>query len=180
MKWSAMTKMKMMNAAAVVSSYWNYRGRPSWKCQPNNPNAAAFASAAAAPSQHNQTIEVVERSRDLEAYNPNVQWKVLQPSATPCIKPERPQNLRGPTVPEDKQEFRKFNFSETWDRPPVTAMSKVVKIRAWGNPLKGKKGRLFMKRKWEKKEEQTSIGCEHMDLPNLVLRMNGLNLCCPF
>ncbi len=89
----------------------------------NSPSAAAPA-----PAPGNPTIAVVERSRDLEAYNPNARWKVFQPNATPCIEPERPQNLRGPTVPENEREFNKFDFHETWDRPPFTAMSKVVKI----------------------------------------------------
>jgi hypothetical protein len=91
----------------------------------NSPSAVAPATA---PAPRNPTIAVVEWSRDLEAYNPNAHWKVLQPNATPRIEPERPQTLRGSTVPENEREFNKFDFHETWDRPPFTAMSKVVKI----------------------------------------------------
>ena len=49
-------------------------------------------------------------------------------------------NLVGPTVPAGEGEFTKRNFSETFDRPPFTAMSPVIDIGRNGNPVKNRKG----------------------------------------
>ncbi|MFN9982713.1 MAG: hypothetical protein ACK53Y_22480, partial [bacterium] len=65
----------------------------------------------------NQTIEVVERSRDLEAYNPNVQWKVLQPSATPRIKPERPRISKAPPYQKISKNLESLILTRPWTDP---------------------------------------------------------------
>ncbi len=55
-------------------------------------------------------------------------------------EPQKATHLRGPTIPADEDEYHKFDFEESWDRPPFTAMSMVIKIGSRGYPLKGKKG----------------------------------------
>jgi hypothetical protein len=62
---------------------------------------------------------------------------------TPHAEPQRPSHLRVPTIPDDEEEYRKFDFEESWDRPPLTGMSKVVKLGARGQQLKGKKGEVL-------------------------------------
>jgi hypothetical protein len=99
----------------------------------SNPNVGA-------PPQQLQQPQQQRAPRDLEAYAPSAKWKVLMHKDTPCIEPQRASYLRGPTIPADEDEYRKFDFEESWDRPPFTAMSKVIKIGIRGNPLKGKKG----------------------------------------
>jgi len=42
--------------------------------------------------------------------------------------PRKFSTLVGPTVPEGKQEYQKFNFSETFDCPSFVAMSPVIKL----------------------------------------------------
>ncbi len=83
--------------------------------------------------------EANHRSKDLQVFHPNARWRELMHSGS-CQEPERPANLRGPSVPLDESEFKKFNFDEEWDRPPFTGMSKVIKMGSRGHPLVGKKG----------------------------------------
>jgi hypothetical protein len=54
-------------------------------------------------------------------------------------EPNRNSNLVGPTVPAGEREFTKHNFSETFDRPPFTAMSPVVEIGCNGKPVKNRR-----------------------------------------
>jgi len=75
----------------------------------NSPNGAA-------PSQCNPTI-VVEQCRDLEAYKPIAWWKVLQPSATPCIKPERPRISEAPPYQKISKNLESLILTRPWTDP---------------------------------------------------------------
>jgi hypothetical protein len=48
--------------------------------------------------------------------------------------------MRGPTVPEEEEEFHKFDFAETFDRPPFTAMSEVYEVNNKERPIKRDRG----------------------------------------
>jgi hypothetical protein len=91
-------------------------------------------------------------------------WKELTVEATPVPEPNRNLNLVGPTVPEGEGKFTKQSFSETFDRPPYTAMSPVIDIGRNGKPVKNKKGEAqWTIAKFTAKEEQTKIGLKCMD-----------------
>jgi hypothetical protein len=49
-------------------------------------------------------------------------------------------NLLGPTVRAGEKEYPKYNFAETFDRPPFTAMSPVIEIGRNGKPVKNRRG----------------------------------------
>ena len=49
-------------------------------------------------------------------------------------------DLVGPTVPAGEREFSKYNFTETFDRPPFIALSEVIATGPTGKPVKNRKG----------------------------------------
>ena len=67
-------------------------------------------------------------------------WKELQTEDSAVPEPNHNSNLVGPTVPAGEREFTKHNFSETFDRPPFTAMSPVIEIGRNGKPVKNRRG----------------------------------------
>jgi hypothetical protein len=76
----------------------------------------------------------------IEGFDPSATWRELIHNENPVDEPTRPNHLRGPSVPQNEDEFHKFNFDETWERPPFTAMSQVVKLGQRGQPLKDRRG----------------------------------------
>jgi hypothetical protein len=98
---------------------------------PNSSNNLPQQNAAAAVGNNNLT------SAD---FSEAAIWKELTVEATPVPEPNRNPNLVGPTVPAGESEFTKWNFTETFDRPPFTAMSPVIDIGHNGKPVKNRKG----------------------------------------
>lgn len=122
---------------------------------PNSSNNLPQQNAAAAVGNNNLT------SAD---FSEAAIWKELTVEATPVPEPNRNLNLVGPTVPEGEGKFTKQSFSETFDRPPYTAMSPVIDIGRNGKPVKNKKGEAqWTIAKFTAKEEQTKIGLKCMD-----------------
>ena len=80
----------------------------------------------------------------------------------------RCKNLKETTVPKDEEEFRKFDYEETFDRPPFTAVSPVVELNAKGNPKKDSHGRILYV------NEIRNEGRAKLSW----LNKNGLNECC--
>jgi hypothetical protein len=60
---------------------------------------------------------LVEQCRDLEAYKPIAWWKVLQPSATPCIKPERPRISEAPPYQKISKNLESLILTRPWTDP---------------------------------------------------------------
>jgi hypothetical protein len=79
----------------------------------------------------------------IEGFDPSAKWRELVHNEVPVEEPTRPNYLRGPTVPTNEDEFPKFNFDETWDRPPFSAMSEVVKLGQRQQPLKDRRGKVL-------------------------------------
>ncbi len=52
--------------------------------------------------------------------------------------------MMGPTIPEGEEEFKKFDFPDTFDRPPFTEMSSVCETDKHGK-VKIKQGEFQMK-----------------------------------
>ncbi len=73
----------------------------------------------------NPIIQEDAPERVPNGFAPTAKWRQLKPNSIPVEEPQRPPNMRGPTVPEGEEEFRKFDFPETFDRPPFTEMSSV-------------------------------------------------------
>jgi len=67
-------------------------------------------------------------------------WKELKTEDEIVPEPNTNRNLVGPTVPTGEREFTKRNFTETFDRPPFTAMSPVIDIGRNGKPVKNRRG----------------------------------------
>jgi len=49
---------------------------------------------------------------------PHMKWRQLKNETSPVPDPRKNSTLVGPTVPEGKQQFQKFKFSETYYHPP--------------------------------------------------------------
>jgi hypothetical protein len=86
----------------------------------------------------------------IEGFDPSATWRELIHNENPVDEPTRPNHLRGPSVPQNEDEFQKFNFDETWEHPPFTAMSQVVKLGQRGQPLKDRRGQTLYEKEIRK------------------------------
>jgi hypothetical protein len=86
----------------------------------------------------NTADDANHRSINLQASHPNARWRESKHSGA-CQEPERPANLRGPSVPADESELQKYELDEEWDLPPFTSMSKVIELGSRGHSLADKK-----------------------------------------
>ena len=93
----------------------------------------------------NPIIQEDAPERVPNGFAPTAKWRQLKPNSIPVEEPQRPPNMRGPTVPEGEEEFRKFNFPETFDRPPFTEMSSVYETDRKGRVIKNRQGKVQMK-----------------------------------
>jgi hypothetical protein len=80
-----------------------------------------------------------------DGFAPTAKWRQLQPNSTPVKEPTQPPNMRGPTVLEGEEEFKKFDFPEFFDRPPFTEMSSVYERGRHRNMIKNWQGKIQMK-----------------------------------
>ena len=104
-----------------------------------------------------------ERAAIMEAeavpgFAPTAKWVNLEPSQTAVQEPNNSSsNLVGPTVPTGAKEKEKFDYTESFDRPPFTAMSRVVETLGNGKVAKDRKGNI----KW--KQEIRASGRANID-----------------
>lgn len=75
-------------------------------------------------------------------FSSSAQWRQLINNPTPIEEPTRPSNMRGPTVPEGENEFKKFDFPDTFDRPPFTEMSEIYETDRNGKVVKNRQGKI--------------------------------------
>ena len=82
--------------------------------------------------------------RPMTGFPPEAKWNELKCSDQQVPEPNIAfTNLVGPTVPTGEAEAPKFDFNETFDRPPFTAMTKVVKVNSRGKPAHDRHGQLL-------------------------------------
>jgi hypothetical protein len=94
-------------------------------------------------SQPNSLINQPQQPQ-MSGFAPEAKWMVLNTSQEQVAEPNTKfRSLVGPTIPSGEGEAPKFNFDETFDRPPFTALAKVVKINRWGNPIHDRHGRVL-------------------------------------
>jgi hypothetical protein len=67
-------------------------------------------------------------------------WRELKTIDETVEEPNQNPNLVDPTVPAGEKEYPKCNFAETFDSPPITAMSQVIEIGWNGKPVKNRRG----------------------------------------
>jgi len=80
----------------------------------------------------------------MTGFPPEAKWNELKCSDQQVPEPNTAfTNLVGPTVPTGEAEAPKFDFNETFDRPPFTAMTKVVKVNSRGKPAHDRHGQLL-------------------------------------
>jgi hypothetical protein len=53
--------------------------------------------------------------------------------------------MRGPTILAGEEESKKYDFPDTFDRPPFTEMSKVYETNKQGKIVKSRHGRIQTK-----------------------------------
>jgi hypothetical protein len=91
--------------------------------------------------QRANTTREQRNPQALPGFSPHAAWVSLTCSNERVQEPNQHHpHLVGPTVPTGQQEAPKFNFAETFDRPPFTAMTSSVKVNAHGKPLHGRNG----------------------------------------
>jgi len=61
----------------------------------------------------------------IEGFAPEARWRELVANNEPVAELTRPNDLVGPTIPLGEKEFKKFDYSDQWDREPWTAMSPI-------------------------------------------------------
>jgi hypothetical protein len=69
-------------------------------------------------------------------------WRQLIQNPTPVTEPTRPSNMRGLTVPDGEDEFKKFDFPDLFDCPPFTEMSEIYETDQNGKVLKDRQGKI--------------------------------------
>jgi hypothetical protein len=69
-------------------------------------------------------------------------------------------------MPAGEREFMKHNFSETFDYPPLTAMSPVIEIGRNGKPVKNRRGKSSGQTKFVRRAEKIKSGRKNKDLPS--------------
>ena len=70
----------------------------------------------------------VQCEEPVAGFAPHAKWRQLENETNPVPDPRKNSTLVGPTVPEGQEEYQKFNFSETFDRPPFVATSPVIEL----------------------------------------------------
>jgi Transposase IS4/SAP domain len=105
------------------------------------------------------TAEIaIEEAEAVPGFAPGAKWVNLKPNQTAVEEPNNSSsNLVGPTVPTGAKEKDKFDYSESFDRPPFTAMSRVVETLSNGKVAKDRKGDI----KW--KQEVRATGRANID-----------------
>jgi hypothetical protein len=98
----------------------------------HNPNSNNLPSATPAAGGQNVTSA---------GFTEVAAWRDLKTEEVTVPEPNSNPDLVGPTVPAGEKEYQKRNFSETFDRPPFTAMSPVIEIGRNGKPVKKQEGR---------------------------------------
>jgi hypothetical protein len=69
-------------------------------------------------------------------------WRQLIQNPTTVTEPTRPSNMRGPTVSDGEDEFKKFDFPDLFDCPPFTEMSEIYETDRNGKVLKDRQGKI--------------------------------------
>ena len=83
-----------------------------------------------------------EQQEQVMGFAPKAKWQDLTLNNNPVHEPTRNSNLVGLTIPTGEEEFTKYNFDDIFNRPPITAMSKVVELNVKGKPMKDKHSRV--------------------------------------
>jgi hypothetical protein len=97
---------------------------------PTNPNGRPKKDNAAPPR-----AVTGENEEENAGFHPDAKWRELVHSSVPVEEPRRPNRLVGPTAyKENEKEAQKFNFSETFDRPPFTVMAEEYTERKGKTP----------------------------------------------
>jgi hypothetical protein len=82
-----------------------------------------------------------EPERVPNVFPPIAKWRELKHKNAPVEEPMWPSHMRWPNVPEGEEECHQFDFDETFDRPPFTAMSEVYEIDHKGKRIKTRQGK---------------------------------------
>jgi len=103
----------------------------------------------------NAPVMTGDRNKELQeqvtGFAPEAKWQDLTRNNNPVQEPTRNSNLVGPTILTGEKECTKYNFDEIFDRPPFTAMSKVVELNVKGKPIKDKHSRVMLHEKIREK-----------------------------
>jgi len=86
----------------------------------------------------------------IEGFAPEARWRELVANNEPVAEPTRPNDLARPTIPLGEKEFKKFDFTDQWDREPWTATSPVHVLNASGKK-KTKNGQPVIENELRKK-----------------------------
>ena len=97
---------------------------------PTKPNGRPKKDNAALPR-----AVTGEKEEENTGFHPDAKWRELVHSSVPVEEPRRPNRLVGPTAyKENEQEAQKYNFTETFDRPPFTVMAEEYTERKGKTP----------------------------------------------
>ncbi len=77
----------------------------------------------------------------LYGFDLSARWRELKHNETPVGEPTRPNHLRGPSVSQNEDEFKKLNFDEHVSAHPLLLChkSQMVKLGQRKQPLKDKR-----------------------------------------
>jgi hypothetical protein len=99
---------------------------------------------APAPPATSARRPIQQQQPAISGFAPNAAWSELKNSNERATEPNQQySNLVGPTVPSGQAEAPKYNFEETFDRPPFTAVSSTVKLNTRGKPVHDRKGQVM-------------------------------------
>ena len=72
-----------------------------------------------------QVVTNEKEEQIIPGFTPEAKWNKVSADTIPITKPSNKSTskLVGPTVPTGEDDFKKFNFSETFGHPPFIAMS---------------------------------------------------------
>ena len=83
-----------------------------------------------------------EHQQQVTGFAEGAMWKQLKHNNEPVEEPNKNSNLVGPTVPLGEKEFKKYDFTEKFDRPPFIATSPAIQLGRNGKPIKDNRGNI--------------------------------------